>query len=313
MAGDTDIPSSPLTLGARVTREEVRGDAIAGSPGRTTVGGRLAAALTAGRFSVDPALSVDVAGSRVVASPEVSATWMANQETRVWGRVGQGFRLPTFGDLYFASQYQLRANPGLEAERIVFDSELGVSVRTTPGAVELGASASAWARRTEDPIVWLASSVALWSPRNLGELRASGLDLQVELVSRGRAELGWRAQFAGTLQRSRVGFGSNRNPLPYEPGTAGRASIEGWRGATGLRLDIRYTGARSTSLAATRDLEGFTTVDVSGRYHFDAGSLRVGVFARIENLLDRRYQLIELFPEPGRQFTLRFEARRAVS
>jgi iron complex outermembrane receptor protein len=101
--------------------------------------------------------------------------------------------------------------------------------------------------------------------------------------------------------------------LPYEPGTAGRASIEGWRGATGLRLDIRYTGARSTSLAATRDLEGFTTVDVSGRYHFDAGSLRVGVFARIENFLDRRYQLIELFPEPGRQFTLRFEARRAVS
>jgi len=313
VAGDTDIPSSPLTLGARVTREEVQGDAIAGFPARTTVGGRLAAGLTAGRFSVDPALSVDVAGDRVVASPEVTATWLANQATRVWGRVGQGFRLPTFGDLYFASQYQLRANPDLEAERIVFDSELGVSVRTTSGAVELGASASAWARRTEDPIVWLASSAALWSPRNLGDLRASGLDLQVELVSRGPAELGWRAQLAGTLQRSRVGFGSNRNPLPYEPGTTGRASIEAWRGATGLRLDIRYTGARSTSLAATRTLDGFTTVDISGRHQLDAGSLRVGLFARIENLLDQRYQLIELFPEPGRHFTLRFEARRAVS
>ena len=313
IAGDTDVPSSPLTLGARLTREEVQGDAIVGSPGRTTVGGRLAAGLTAGRFRVDPSLSVDVAGERIVASPELSATWLINQETRVWGRVGQGFRLPTFGDLYFASQYQLRANPDLEAERIVFDSELGVSFRTLSGSVELGASASAWARRTEDPIVWLASSVALWSPRNVGELRASGLDLQVELVSRGRAELGWRAQFAGTLQRSRVGFGSNRNPLPYEPATTGRASVEAWRGAAGLRLDIRYTGPRSTSLAATRSLEGFTTVDLSSRYHLDSGPLRIGLFARIENLLDRRYQLIELFPEPGRQFTLRIEARRAAS
>lgn len=313
VAGDTDIPSSPLTLGARLTREEVRGDAIAGSPGRTAVGGRLAAGLTAGRFRVDPALSVDVAGDRLVASPEVSATWAANQQTRIWGRVGQGFRLPTFGDLYFASQYQLRANPDLEFERIVFDSELGISVRTTSGGVELGASASGWARLTENPIVWLASSVALWSPRNLGELRASGLDVQLELVSRGRGELGWRAQLAGTLQRSRVGFGTNRNQLPYEPGTSGRASFEAWSGATGLKLGIRYTGARSTSLAATRALEGYATVDLSSRHHIDAGSLRIGLFARIENLLDRRYQLIELFPEPGRHFTLRFEARRATS
>jgi outer membrane cobalamin receptor len=43
------------------------------------------------------------------------------------------------------------------------------------------------------------------------------------------------------------------------------------------------------------------------------GSLRIGLFARIENILDRRYELIELFPEPGRNFTLRLEARRARS
>jgi len=226
--------------------------------------------------------------------------------------VGQGFRQPTFGDLYFASQYQLRANPDLEAERITFDSELGIGIRTMSGGLEFETSASAWARRTENPIVWLASSVALWSPRNLGELHASGVDLQVELVSRGRAAFGWRAQLAGTLQRSRVGFGGNRNPLPYEPGTAGRASLEAWRGATGLRLDVRYTGARSTSLAATRSLEAFTTLDLSTRHHLNAGALRIGLFARIENILDRQYQLIELYPEPGRHFTLRFEARRAA-
>jgi outer membrane cobalamin receptor len=227
--------------------------------------------------------------------------------------VGQRFRQPTFGDLYFASQYQLRANPDLEAERITFDSEIGIGFRTISGGLEFETSASAWARRTENPIVWLASAVALWSPRNLGELHASGLDLQVALVARGRAELGWRASLAGTLQRSRVGFGGNRNPLPYEPGTAGRASFEAWSGATGLRLDVRYTGVRSTSLAATRTLEAFTTLDLSTRHHLKAGALRIGLFAGIENILDRQYQLLELYPEPGRHFTLRLEARRATT
>ncbi len=312
VAGDLDLPAVPVTAGGRLSREDVRGDGITGSPSRTVVGGRFAAALRAGRFRLDPAVSADFAGGRVLMSPELSATWVSGPGTRVWGRVGQGFRLPSFGDLYFASQHQLRANPDLEAERITFDSELGVAARASHGAVEFKSSATGWARRTENPIVWLASSVALWSPRNLGELRATGLDLQLELASRERTRLGWRVQITGTLQRSRVGYGSNRNALPYEPGAIGRFSLEGWSGTTGVRGDLRFTGSRTTSLAATRSLAGFATMDLSVRHQLDAGSVRVGLFARIENVLDRRYQLIELFPEPGRHFSLRFEAGRAT-
>lgn len=114
----------------------------------------------------------------------------------------------------------------------------------------------------------------------------------------------------GTLQRSQVGFGSNRNPLPYEPGSAGRLSLEAWSGATGARVDVRYTGSRSTSLAATRSLPGFTTMDLSARHHVVARAVRIGLFARIENIMDKRFELIELFPEPGRHFTFRVEAGR---
>lgn len=312
IAGDWNLPTAPLTLGGRLTREAVKGDAIVGAPARTTVGGRMAAFLISGPFRADPAVSLDIVGDRVVASPDLAVSWVPDSQARVWGRVGQGFRLPTFGDLYFASQYQLRPNPDLEPERITFDTELGIEVREGTGPIVFESSASAWARRTERPIVWLASSVALWSPANLGELWASGIDLQVE-VAAPMASVGWRAQFAGTLQSSRVGFGSNRNPLPYEPGATGRLSVEAWRSATGVRLDVRYTGARSTSLAGTRDLDAFTTMDLSARHHFDAGSLRIGLFARVDNILDRRYQLVELFPEPGRHFTFRLEAGRATS
>lgn len=312
VAGEVALPTTPLTLGARVTRELLEGDAIEGSPGRTVVGGRLAAALATGEWRIDPALAVDATEGGAVASPEVGITWTPDGKAQLWLRAGQGFRLPTFGDLYFTSQYRLRPNPDLEAERISADTELGVRFRTTVGGSRLEARSSAWARRTENPIIWLSSSAALWSPQNVGELWARGVDAQVELGTRDLGNAGWRAQFAGSWQTSRVGFGSNRNSLPYEPSTTGRISVEAWVGATGARVDLRYTGTRTTSLAATRLLEGFTTMDLSARHQIDAGSLMVTLYGRMENALDRRYQLTELYPEPGRQFTLHLEAGRHV-
>jgi outer membrane receptor protein involved in Fe transport len=313
LAGDTRLPGTPFTLGARATRELVTGDAIQGAPGRTVVGGRLAADLLSGRFRIEPAIALDVAEAGAAVSPDVAITWNPNARTQLWARAGQGYRLPTFGDLYFESRYQLRPNPDLEAERISLDSELGVTAWTEAGGTRIEARASGWARRTENPIIWLSSAAALWSPQNVGELRASGLDVQVSLGTSEPRRTGWRAQLGGTWQSSRVGFGGNRNPLPYEPTMTGRLSLEGWIGATGGRVDIRRTGSRTTSLAATRSLERFTTVDLSTRYHFDAGSLRITLFGRMENVLDQHYQLMELYPEPGRHFTFRLEARRHIS
>ncbi len=313
LAADGDLPAVPVVIGARLARETVQGDRIDGAPGRTVVGVRTAASLSAGSFRMDPQLSLDFSDDLVAASPELSATWLASTRTRVWGRLGQGFRLPTFGDLYFASQYRLRPNPDLAPERTTFDLEAGARTGAALGAVDLEATATAWARRTESPIVWLPSSVAVWSPTNLGELRATGIDFLIQVAAPGVAPVGWRAQVAGAIQRSRVGFGSNRNPLPYEPQSTARLSLEGWSGALGGRIDLRHTGSRTTGLAGTRSLAGFRTVDLSARHHFRSRNLRFGLFLKVENVLDRRFQLTELFPEPGRRLTARLEARRADS
>ena len=101
--------------------------------------------------------------------------------------------------------------------------------------------------------------------------------------------------------------------MPYEPQSTARLSLDGWSGALGGRIDLRHTGSRTTGLAGTRSLAGFRTVDLSARHHFRSGSLRFGLFLKVENVLDQRYQLTELFPEPGRRFTARLEARRADS
>jgi outer membrane cobalamin receptor len=299
----------PVTVGARLTRETVRGDGIEGSPGRTVVGLQIASALSAGDFRIDPALAMDVSDGVTAISPQIGLTWAANPSTRVWGRAGRGFRLPTFGDLYFASQYLVRANPDVSPERIVLDAELGAAGSWKIGGARLEGETALWARRTEDPIVWLASAVAVWSPRNLEHLDSRGLEVALGLAAP-EAHFGWRIQVAGTLERNRVGFGSNRNALPYQPAATARLTVQAWRRGTGGRVDLRHTGARTTSVAGTRRLDPFTTVDVSLSQSLGRAGVGLSFLARIENPLHQRYELIELFPEPGRRLVLRFEGRK---
>jgi vitamin B12 transporter len=67
---------------------------------------------------------------------------------------------------------------------------------------------------------------------------------------------------------------------------------------------LRWTGSRTTSIAGTRKLPGFATLDVATAWRVPTGSLPLEVEGRVENLLDRDYELVELYPEPGRQFSV---------
>jgi outer membrane receptor protein involved in Fe transport len=311
VAAETGIPDIPLMLTGRLTGEIVDGDEIDGTPSRFQAGAAAAGFVEIGTVRLDPALGIDVADGRLIASPELGATLRIGRASKAWGRVGKGFRLPTFGDLYFASQYSLRPNPDLEAERVTLDAEIGYGGQVSWGNLRITGSATGWLRHSRDPIIWLSSSTAVWSPQNLGELRASGAEGDLTVEASPGAHGGWRAQLAGSIQKSRVGFGANRNSLPYEPAVAGRLSLQGWVGTVGGRLDVRYTGARTTSIAATRKLPGFLTLDVSARHQLEAGRLGLGLLIRMENVTDQRYQLVELFPEPGRRFSVRLELRSA--
>lgn len=313
LSGEIALPGTPVNASVRMLAEEVSGDAFAGPRRRFSPGLALESALLSDSFRLEPGIAVDLSGGKLILSPEVSVAWLPSSASRLWGRLGQGFRAPTFGDLYFRSFYRLRANPALLPERVTLDAELGASGQISLGRFVGRGSVVGWRRNTTDPIVWIPSSAAVWSPRNLGNLEAGGLEIGVGLETRERAGWGLRAQVAGTVQRSRVGFGSNRNPLPYQPDVSGQLSLGLWKGSVGTGVSVRYTGPRTTNLSATRTLAGFWVTDLSAHYELDSGRFALGLFAKIENFWDREYELTELFPEPGRRFSLRIEARKVRS
>ena len=54
-------------------------------------------------------------------------------------------------------------------------------------------------------------------------------------------------------------------------------------------------------------LPGYVRFDLSGRTVVGVGAVSLSLQARITNVFDRRYEYVELFPEPGRRIEDRVE------
>ncbi|MDT8436430.1 MAG: TonB-dependent receptor, partial [Gemmatimonadota bacterium] len=308
--GEAPLPWMPaVRLGGRFRWETLAGDDVQGSPSRVQAGLTATVPVRAGALRLEPAASFDAGGGATAFSPELGLRLAAGRAIALRARVGRAFRLPTFGDLHFAPAARVRANPDLGPERVSLDAELGVEGRFAPGGLRLEAEVAAWARRTDDPIVWLASAAALWSPNNLERLVSTGLEGEVRLATGLPGGPGWTVRAGGTVDRSRLGFGANRNPMPYRPSTTGFAALERRGPRFAGRAEVRWTGPRTTSVAGTRTLPGFLLVDVALSHRFGPSAAPFEIELRVEDVFDRRFELVELIPEPGRRFTVGLRMR----
>lgn len=298
-----------LLVDGRFYYETVKGSDFAVPPDRAFAGASASRSFELGAALLEAAVAMDGTSDEWALSPELGVGIGAGSGMRIRARAGQAFRLPTLADLYFAPAVRVRANPELEAERVKLDAELGVEGQWSTGETEVQANIGTWYRITDAPIVWLASAVSIWSPRNLDQLVSSGIEASFSASTTRSASSGWRLSAAAMLDRSRLDFDGNKNPMPYRPGTSGSLGIEHWRSGLTVRSLLRWTGARTTSVAGTRRLPGFLLVDVAIAKDLPFESLPVQVEGRIENLFDSRYELVELYPEPGRLYSLTIRLR----
>lgn len=285
-------------VSGRLTREWVAGDGIR-DPGRLQGGGRLARTVGGDPVRLRAVLAADVSSAGVVWSPEAAVEARPGSGFRLWGRAGRGFRLPALADLYLTPAYGVAPTPDLRPERVTLDLETGAEWAGLGEGLRL--RAVAFRRTATDPILWLAESAALWRPRNADGLVARGVETGVRWRPGRRLTL--RAGL--TAQRSRVRVGAGESPLPYAANLEAEAAAT-WRWGTGsLRAEWHMTGSRPTRLAGSRRLPAFALLDVTVRHAFRMGDLPVEAELDVRNLLDVRYELVELFPEPGRTAELR--------
>lgn len=210
---------------------------------------------------------------------------------RLTASYGTAFKAPTFNELYFPGF----GNPNLRPEESR-SFELGLSGKANWGNWSL----NAYETRIDDLIAFDASTFA---PANIDQARIRGLE--AVLGSR----LGnWDLNANLTLldPENRSGGANDGNVLPRRARQSLRLDAERDFGRYRLGATLLAAGKRYDDLANTRELGGYSTIDLRAEY---ALTEDWRVQARVENLLDKDYETAAFFNQPGRSLylTLRYQ------
>lgn len=203
-------------------------------------------------------------------------------------------RLPSLVDRYYADPF-FRGNPQLLSEK---DWTLVLGARDRLSALAWGLELFGQLRKDAQAPAQLDEGIA--SLASVAEARVVSLHAWGSL----EPAAGW--EIFDRLRISRAALTSGAE-FPYLPGILNLSGVR-YRPAGGgaqASLFSRVSGPYGTTLLGER-LPGYANIDI------EIGSRmasRFDLLARLENLTDRRIELVQGYPLPGRTFALSLEAR----
>ncbi len=223
---------------------------------------------------------------------------------RLKASYGKSFRAPTFDDLYWKSG----GNPALKPERsLSFDAGMALST-VLVGSLDL--EVNYFDIRTNDRIVWSPGKDGLWSPKNLQDVRSSG----IELIA------GWRLlDDRLVLKGSYSNFETRKvssasaddqtleKQLPYIPNEIAGLSCTATVGRVRLSVYHIFTGFRFVT--ETNDpryvLASYGKTDANVSVRLAEEPFVADLRFEVSNLFNSNYELFPNYPMPLRSFALK--------
>ncbi|GIX32039.1 MAG: TonB-dependent receptor [Porticoccaceae bacterium] len=207
---------------------------------------------------------------------------------RLTAGYAEGFKAPSFNDLYWPAGPFSAGNPNLRPE-----TSQAVEVGLEGDYEIFGWTADAFQIEIDDLIQWAAGPDFVWRPYNVAEARIRGVELG------GWAELhGWHLAASYTHQEPEDRETGNRLPNRAEKTLllSAQRAIADWTFSTYLRAQ----GNRYSNAANTRKVGNHAIVGVGLARRFGEWEVRL----RVDNLLDQEYRLIEGYRQEGRVWQL---------
>jgi vitamin B12 transporter len=211
--------------------------------------------------------------------------------------IGNGFRPPTFDDLFWPTRATMAGNTELAPERS-WDMDLGLDARFQTAKL----SVSAFRNDVRDLIQWSPGPDGIWRPHNLSDVRMQGVDVDGTEAWRSFSLEGSVSRlWAHDVTDDRVTGGKELVGRARWVGSAAMA----WRpGVLGLRLGVHGNDRTPITPSNTKWLSGYTLWDASVSWRV-RGNARLVLEGR--NLFDTDYQDIRGYATPGREFLLTFD------
>lgn len=204
---------------------------------------------------------------------------------------GQGFKTPTISEI--ACDFCYPAGPSLNLRpETASGYDLGVAWRSTDG--RYSAEVSGYRLEVQDQIAFTFDPITYASRyANIARTRTLGVEVQADAILGAGFKLHGAYAYTDAQDRS---TGAWLLRIPRDQASA----VLSWQGGRlGGALTVRAEGKQADAdpdTFATTVRRGFVTADIAGSYEVRPG---LNLTARIENLLDKTYQQVLGYGEPG--------------
>ena len=245
-------------------------------------------------------------------SPMVGVSWHFLENFRFRASYKDGFRVPTFNDLYYARVGNVNLKP-----EIAKQFNMGLTFTGTYDWGTADFSADAYYNFIKDKIV-AVPTMFIWKMRNVGEVAMYGIDISTSTTWKVctwfkiYASADYSLQYA--LDVTDPDSKSYRHQIPYTPRHSGSGSLileTKW-----LNLSYRMTanGKRyvMNQNIPANEIPSYADHSISLNRDFILGKSReykIHLSLEALNLAGHNYEIIHYYPMPGRSYrlTLKFK------
>jgi outer membrane cobalamin receptor len=229
-------------------------------------------------------------------SPNCSLLYKLNDDIKFRGSVSRSFRAPTFNDLYWPTTNYWwgggeSGNSSLNPEKGI-TKELGVDVKINR---YLASGLTYFHSDYKQLIQWSADESGMWQPENVGSAVMDGLELENKVSISDNLEADINYSFLMAKDKY------SHKYLVYQPKHKVDCSIE-YKDLKGFScaLNSQFTDKRFYNSANTIKIKRFFVLGLNLSRKFKNG---LTCFASIDNLLNRKYEVIRDYPMPGTSFS----------
>lgn len=220
------------------------------------------------------------------------------------------FRMPTFNDLYYT--YNMNVNPKLLPEYSEqYDAGFTYSQNFKSSVSQFSFSADGYYNNISDKIIAVpAQNLFIWSMKNIGKVRITGIDVNAQINGKFSPEFKWSARVAYTWQQALdvtdPSSSAYKDEIPYTPNQSGSGMAAVYYKIWSAGYSILFSGDRYTlgENDPTNLLPDWNEQDafVSARIPFK--NFQTTIKGEVNNIFNQQYDVIHYYPMPGRSYKI---------
>ena len=266
-----------------------------------------ASASIAGTYVRETSAAVSTPPDRFRLSPIIGISWHFHKSMRLRASYKNGFRVPTFNDLYYARVGNLNLRPE-SADQF----NLGLTYTGTFDWGNADITVDTYYNSIKDKIV-AVPTMFIWKMHNVGKAAMYGTDMTLSMLWKASGWLKVQASANYSLQYATditdPDSKNYRHQLPYTPRHSGSGNIIFQTKWVNVSYRITSSGKRYSNSQNLPDNEiaGYAdhNISINREFTFEkVNDCKIYISLECMNLSDNNYQIIHYYPMPGRSFRL---------